>query len=150
MHQLIKQWLILALALCAIGCANRGIGPQGGPKDTIPPVALASNPELGALNFDGKRVEIPFNEYLQLNDLASNLLMSPPQQHRRMSKREENESSSISRIPCVTVLRTPLISEKQSAIIRRRTLSMVSHFISLQAMKSTPWRRMDSSMTRRT
>ena len=80
MHQLKKQWLILALALCAIGCANRGIGPQGGPKDTIPPVALASNPELGALNFDGKRVEITFNEYLQLNDLASNLLMSPPQQ----------------------------------------------------------------------
>lgn len=80
MHQLKKQWLILTLALCAIGCANRGIGPQGGPKDTIPPVALASNPELGALNFDGKRVEITFNEYLQLNDLASNLLMSPPQQ----------------------------------------------------------------------
>ena len=80
MHQLKKQWLILALALCAIGCANRGIGPQGGPKDTIPPVALASNPELGALHFDGKRVEITFNEYLQLNDLASNLLMSPPQQ----------------------------------------------------------------------
>lgn len=80
MHQLKKQWYLLTLALCAIGCANRGIGPQGGPKDTIPPVALASNPELGALNFDGKRVEITFNEYLQLNDLASNLLMSPPQQ----------------------------------------------------------------------
>ena len=80
MYQLKKQWYLLALALFAIGCANRGIGPQGGPKDTIPPVALASNPELGALNFAGKRVEITFNEYLQLADLGSNLLMSPPQQ----------------------------------------------------------------------
>ena len=80
MYQLKKQCYLLALALLAIGCANRGIGPQGGPKDTIPPVALLSNPELGALNFAGKRVEITFNEYLQLNDLGSNLLMSPPQQ----------------------------------------------------------------------
>ncbi len=80
MYQLKKQWYLLALALLAIGCANRGIGPQGGPKDTIPPVALVSNPELGALNFAGKRVEITFNEYLQLADLGSNLLMSPPQQ----------------------------------------------------------------------
>ena len=80
MYQLKKQWYLLALALFAIGCANRGIGPQGGPKDTIPPVALVSNPELGALNFAGKRVEITFNEYLQLADLGSNLLMSPPQQ----------------------------------------------------------------------
>ena len=80
MYQLKKQWYLLALALLAIGCANRGIGPQGGPKDTIPPIALVSNPELGALNFAGKRVEITFNEYLQLADLGSNLLMSPPQQ----------------------------------------------------------------------
>lgn len=80
MHTLKKQGLILAVALIAIGCANRGIGPQGGPKDSIPPVALASTPELGALNFTGKRVEITFNEYLQLGDLGSNLLMSPPQQ----------------------------------------------------------------------
>ena len=80
MLKLKKQGLILAIALLAIGCANRGIGPQGGPKDSIPPVALKSEPELGALNFNGKRVEITFNEYLQLNDLPSNLLMSPPQQ----------------------------------------------------------------------
>lgn len=67
--------------LVLASCANKGMGPQGGPKDSIPPIALKADPELGALEFTGKRVEITFNEYIQLNDLASNLLMSPPQQN---------------------------------------------------------------------
>lgn len=64
-----------------IGCANRGIGPQGGPKDSLPPVVLKSSPENGALEFKGKRIEVSFNEYLQLDNVSQNLIMSPPQQH---------------------------------------------------------------------
>ena len=71
---------ILVLALFIAGCANRGIGPQGGPKDTTPPVPRGSEPEMGALNFKGKRIEVTFDEYLQLDNVAQNLLMSPPQQ----------------------------------------------------------------------
>ena len=71
--------IVFAVLLLA-SCANRGIGPQGGPKDTIPPLPLHSDPEIGTLNFKGKRIEVSFNEYLQLSDVSSNLLMSPPQQ----------------------------------------------------------------------
>ena len=71
---------ILIATLIVTSCANRGIGPQGGPKDSIPPVPVHSEPEIGALEFKGKRIEVTFNEYLQLNDVASNLIMSPPQQ----------------------------------------------------------------------
>ena len=35
---------------------------------------------MGALNFKGKRIEVTFDEYLQLDNIAQNLLMSPPQQ----------------------------------------------------------------------
>jgi len=77
----VKSLYILIVSLALISCANRGMGPQGGPKDSIPPVALKSEPELGALEFKGKRIEITFNEHLQLNDLGNNLLMSPPQQN---------------------------------------------------------------------
>ena len=62
------------------GCANRGSGPQGGPKDSIPPLPVKSIPENGAVNFHGDRIEILFNEYLQLDNVSKNLLMSPPQQ----------------------------------------------------------------------
>ena len=72
------SWLILALGL--VGCANRGIGPQGGPKDSIPPVVIKETPPNGTLNFSGKRVEIVFNEYLQLDDVSGQVLISPPQQ----------------------------------------------------------------------
>ena len=73
-------YCLAAIAILA-SCANRGIGPQGGPKDSIPPVPLRSVPEIGALNFKDKRIEVTFDEYIQLNNIAGNLLMSPPQQN---------------------------------------------------------------------
>ena len=73
--------MILVATLALIGCANRGVGPQGGPKDSIPPVPVQSEPENGTVNFHGKRIEVTFNEYIQLSDLGNNLLMSPPQQN---------------------------------------------------------------------
>ena len=75
-----KSLSILLTALVLVGCANRGVGPQGGPKDSIPPTAVKSVPENGTLNFTGRRIEITFNEYIQLDNISANLLMSPPQQ----------------------------------------------------------------------
>ncbi len=62
------------------GCANRGMGPQGGPKDSIPPTVLKEVPVSGTLNYTGKRIEIHFDEYLQLDDVSKHVLISPPQQ----------------------------------------------------------------------
>lgn len=75
-----KSLFILLTALVLVGCANRGVGPQGGPKDSIPPTAVKSVPENGTVNFTGRRIEISFNEYIQLDNISANLLMSPPQQ----------------------------------------------------------------------
>ena len=75
-----KHFYVLVFAILMMSCANRGVGPQGGPKDTIPPVPLHSDPEMGALEWKGKRIEVTFNEYLQLDNIANNLLMSPPSQ----------------------------------------------------------------------
>ncbi len=61
-------------------CANRGIGPQGGPKDTVPPRMVKEQPLNQSVNFHGKKIEITFNEYLQLDNIQQNLLVSPPQQ----------------------------------------------------------------------
>lgn len=71
---------IVVVVLVFASCANRGIGPQGGPKDTIPPQPLKSEPLNGSVNFQGDRIEVTFNEYLQLDNISANLLMSPPQQ----------------------------------------------------------------------
>ena len=76
-----KKILYIVAAMLLVSCANRGIGPQGGPKDTIPPIPLFSEPEIGALNFHDSRIEVTFDEYIQLNDVVGNLMMSPPQQN---------------------------------------------------------------------
>ena len=79
-NKTIKLISFCIVALLLVGCANRGVGPQGGPKDSIPPTALKYEPENGSVNFTGKRIEITFNEYIQLDNVANHLLMSPPQQ----------------------------------------------------------------------
>lgn len=73
-----QQIVLLLLATTIIGCANRGVGPQGGPRDSIPPVLVSMFPEDGTTNFNAKRIELQFNEYLQLDNVAENVLLSPP------------------------------------------------------------------------
>ena len=79
--RIMRKWLFIVCAAVLTACANRGIGPQGGPKDTIPPVPLYSDPENGAVNFHGKKLEVTFDEYIQLDNIGTNLMMSPPQQN---------------------------------------------------------------------
>lgn len=75
----LKHYSLLLLVFVLASCANRGIGPQGGPRDSVPPVPVKYEPEMGALEFKGNRIEITFDEYIQLDKLTENLLMSPPQ-----------------------------------------------------------------------
>ncbi|MDE5612752.1 MAG: Ig-like domain-containing protein, partial [Odoribacter sp.] len=58
-------------------CANRGY-PEGGPKDTTPPEVVAEVPESFSKNFDKKRVNIYFNEFVQLKDVNEKFIFSPP------------------------------------------------------------------------
>lgn len=76
------QWIgsVFAMVCLLCGCANRGNGPQGGPRDTIPPVVVKETPRSGTLSFTGKKIELQFNEYIQLDDIQKNVLISPPQQ----------------------------------------------------------------------
>jgi hypothetical protein len=63
-------------------CANVAQGPGGGPKDSIPPVLLATIPEYLAVNQQIKRVRLVFNEYVQVKDASKNVTVSPPSLHR--------------------------------------------------------------------
>lgn len=74
----------ICAAICLIaafsGCANRGSGPKGGPKDTIAPVLIRETPLNGTCNFTGKQIVLQFDEYVQLSNVSENVLISPPQQ----------------------------------------------------------------------
>jgi len=81
------RYLLLALAALVqlplwlnTGCANRGVGPQGGPKDTLPPVIVKRSIEQSARNVTSKEQFIQFDEFIQIDGSTENILVSPPQQ----------------------------------------------------------------------
>lgn len=72
--------LLTAIALLtAMGCANRGSGPQGGPKDVTPPKLLKSTPENHATNYKKPTVELSFDEIVLVENSFEKVIISPPQ-----------------------------------------------------------------------
>ncbi len=57
-------------------CANI-MTPEGGPKDTIPPVIVKLEPDNFATNFKEKKIYIEFNEFVQIKDQNKELFTSP-------------------------------------------------------------------------
>ncbi|MBR5885493.1 MAG: Ig-like domain-containing protein, partial [Alistipes sp.] len=53
------------------------MSPNGGPKDTLPPVITAITPGNFATNFTEKKIYIEFNEYVQIKDQNKELFTSP-------------------------------------------------------------------------
>lgn len=64
------------LIMLAESCANIG-RPSGGKQDTTPPKLIQSAPENGSTNFKGNKVVIEFDEFIQLNNLSQQLIISP-------------------------------------------------------------------------
>ena len=57
-------------------CANI-MTPEGGPKDTIPPVIVKLEPGNFATNFNAKKIYIEFNEFVQIKDQNKEMFTSP-------------------------------------------------------------------------
>jgi hypothetical protein len=67
---------ILGIMVLSSGCANI-VPPQGGPRDTIPPLLVRATPADSTLNFRSKRIELSFDEYIDLQNAQQNLLVTP-------------------------------------------------------------------------
>jgi uncharacterized protein (DUF2141 family) len=62
--------------LIYFSCANIK-PPQGGPKDTIPPVLVKSVPLNKSLNYKSNSIRLTYNEYLKVDNLKKNLIVTP-------------------------------------------------------------------------
>ena len=73
-------FLLVSLVLLRIplltGCANI-IPPTGGPRDSLPPVLVNANPAMNTLHFDGKKIVLNFDEYLDMKDVRNNMIVNP-------------------------------------------------------------------------
>lgn len=69
--------LLAVLPILASMCANPGT-PKGGPKDKKPPLVVNSKPLPFSTGFEGKNVQIFFDENIQVKDADQKFVMSPP------------------------------------------------------------------------
>ena len=77
MRFFLNYFLYIILFFSVINCAKKA-SPTGGPKDTIPPVLISASPKLNTTFFDKEEVKFIFNEYVQLDEIDKQLIISPP------------------------------------------------------------------------
>jgi hypothetical protein len=64
----------------ASSCANIA-SPNGGPYDETPPRFIRSTPMPLQTNFKGRRIEIIFDELIQIEKPSENVIITPPQEN---------------------------------------------------------------------
>ena len=74
---LMRYSLYIMVMILMAGCARRS-APSGGPKDSIPPVLIASNPKINSVNFSADEIRLTFDEWVELDGLDKQLIISPP------------------------------------------------------------------------
>ncbi len=72
-------FVLLLFSLLMLSCARVG-SPVGGTKDTLAPVMIGSNLDSPNINISRnlKELRIDFNEYIMLDNVSKNLIISPP------------------------------------------------------------------------
>jgi len=73
----IKTFSLFSLLLLTVSCAIQ-VPPDGGPKDEAPPELLSSVPENYSTNFHAEQIVLNFDEYITLNEISKQLIISPP------------------------------------------------------------------------
>ena len=76
-QRILSFFFLIAVVLAALQCARRGT-PSGGPKDNTPPVLLKAEPENLTTEFKAKKIKLYFDEYIKLEDVQNQLIVSPP------------------------------------------------------------------------
>jgi len=77
----IKYIYYLPLILLCWNCAQQG-SPSGGPRDEDPPVVLECDPPNYSTRFEAKKIQVTFDEYIVLENVNQQLIVSPPMEEQ--------------------------------------------------------------------
>jgi len=76
-----RSLILLLLAGLCWSCAQQG-SPSGGPRDEDPPLVLETQPGNYSTLFEAKRIQITFDEYVVLDNVNQQLVVSPPMEEK--------------------------------------------------------------------
>lgn len=96
--KIIPQFALLFSISLFISCANM-VAPSGGLKDEKAPVLVKSKPINLTTNFKGKKIELTFDEYLNLKDIQSQLIVSPADVNAEVKKTGKNIIIELDKTP---------------------------------------------------
>lgn len=77
--------ILISAVLVFVACAQQG-APTGGPEDVDPPTVLESSPENYSINFEENRIQITFDEFLNMTNFTQELVVSPPMEEKPVIK----------------------------------------------------------------
>lgn len=81
LRRILSYFFLLFIVLAFFQCGRRGT-PTGGEKDITPPVLVKAEPENLSVNFDAKKIRLYFDEYIKLENIQDQLIVSPPLKYR--------------------------------------------------------------------
>lgn len=94
----LQTWLcrlfLLLVFFSLAQCANRG-NPSGGPEDVTPPRLLRASPDNFSTEFDSKVIKLSFDEFIKLNDIQKQLVISPPLKYKPLIQPQGGASKEI-------------------------------------------------------
>ncbi len=73
---LLYHILVLVVAITFLSCATPS-SPTGGPSDKTGPEVLETIPASGTTNFDGKKFEFQFSEFVNRSSIQNNITVEP-------------------------------------------------------------------------
>ena len=80
-HGIIISYVFIITTISIIAISNSGcaviVPPQGGFRDTIPPVMTKATPADSSVNFKGNRINFSFDEYVKIDNFEQNAIISP-------------------------------------------------------------------------
>src|SRR5690606_31179220 len=77
MSRTIKICVLLFIAAALFSKCAQIVAPTGGPRDSIPPVLVKAVPPDSSLHFKSNKIELYFDEFIQLKDLQKEMIISP-------------------------------------------------------------------------
>ena len=72
-----RYYFFVAIVITLVGCARMG-RPEGGPKDFDKPIMVKADPEFKSLQFKEEQIRIYFDEFIKLQNVNTQLIISPP------------------------------------------------------------------------
>ncbi len=77
LKKLLSLFFVILMGLALWQCAKRGT-PSGGPQDITPPQITRTEPDNFSTNFKAEKIRLYFDEFIKLQDVQNQLIVSPP------------------------------------------------------------------------